>query len=65
MGGLPSSKMRMGSFSRGLYFGVSVVLCQGISDCRSNGMPFSIIAMRFLRAYGEGVALIRVSMVEV
>ena len=38
-------------------------LCQGISLCNSKGMPFSKRAMRFLRAYGEGVALIKVSIV--
>lgn len=38
-----------------------VVLCQGISVMREKGIPFPIRAIRFLRAYGEGVALIRVS----
>jgi len=56
--------MRMGSFSRGLYLGVSVVLCHGISDLSSKGMPFSMSAIRFFRAYGDGVALMRVSISE-
>lgn len=57
--------MRIGSFSRGLYFGVSVVECQGISDFSSKGMPFSSMAMRFLRAYGEGVAEMRMSILSI
>jgi hypothetical protein len=51
----------MGSFSKGLYFGVSVALCHGISFLSSKGMPFRVSAMRFMRANGDGVADIRVN----
>lgn len=46
----------MGSFSRGLYFGVSVVDSHGISFLRLKGMDLRERAMRFMRAKGEGVA---------
>jgi len=51
----------MGSFSNGLYLGVSVALCHGISFLSSKGMPFRVSAMRFMRANGDGVADMRVS----
>ena len=51
----------MGSFSNGLYLGVSVALCHGISFLSSKGMPFRVSAMRFMRAKGDGVADMRVS----
>lgn len=51
----------MGSFSRGLCWGVWVLECQGISVCRVKGMCFRWRTMRFMRAKGEGVAEIRVS----
>jgi hypothetical protein len=50
----------MGSFSRGLYLGVSVVESHGTSFLRVKGMDFRVRAMRFMRAKGEGVADIRV-----
>lgn len=34
--------------------------CQGISFLIVKGMPFSMSAMRFMRAKGEGVALMSV-----
>lgn len=97
---MPSAgTMRTGSFSRGLYWGVWVVLFQGTSVMSSKGMsgvqcqesfqgegmhalanieqsdaciriiiwymgevPFSCSEMRTLRAYGDGVALMSLSM---
>lgn len=46
-------KSKMSNFSRGLCFGVLVLLSQG--------MPLRARALRFMRAKGEGVAEIRVS----
>ena len=53
----PSSRISTGSFWRGLYCGVAVVASQGTSVFNSNGKPFSCSAMRTLRAYGDGEAL--------
>src|SRR5262245_48934817 len=55
---LPLSSSRIGSFSSGLKRGVMVVLSQGTSVTSSKEMAFSANAMRTLRAYGLGVALI-------
>lgn len=50
----------MGSFSRGLYLGVSVADSHGISFLSVKGMDLRERAMRFMRAKGEGVAEMRV-----
>lgn len=52
--------MSIGSLFNGLWFGVSVVESQGTSVFSPNGKPFSARAIRTLRAYGDGAALMSV-----
>jgi hypothetical protein len=59
---VPSSKIRTGSFSTGSYFVVGVTKCHGISDWSLDGMPSSTTAIRFIWAYGDGVAYSQVSL---